>query len=173
MTKIKSLEESFSEAEQQLAEISLNIQDSTKIDNILTKESALLIKYIIEIVARHAFEIGYAGCADHIRKNSNSLNNQVKMLNKLPNVKDKLSCLNGFLDFNVKNIFKDVINEQVLDEDTSVSKKYYLKFFLLKACESALNQTLTDLTVINNKCLPNPTPKINIDFSKIKWNKVK
>ncbi|HKM15646.1 MAG TPA: hypothetical protein VJY63_06970 [Marinospirillum sp.] len=156
--KIKSLEEFVLETQQQLAEISLGFQ---------ANESASLITSIVEKVALYAFKIGYAGCADHIRENSSK--NRVKMhvLDKLPNVNDTLNRLNEFLDFNVKNIFKDVINKEILNEQSSV------KYFLLKASESSLNQTLTELTNINNKCLPNPTPEINIDFSKSNWNKVK
>lgn len=156
--KIKSLEEFVLETQQQLAEISLGFQ---------ANESASLITSIVEKVALYAFKIGYAGCADHIRENSSK--NRVKMhvLDKLPNVNDTLNHLNEFLDFNVKNIFKDVINKEILNEQSSV------KYFLLKACESSLNQTLTELTNINNKCLPNPTPEINIDFSKFKWKNVK
>ena len=162
--KIKSLEEFVLETQQQLAEISLGFQ---------ANESAALITSIVEKVALYAFKIGYAGCADHIRENSS--NNRVKMhvLDKLPNVNDTLNCLNEFLDFNVKNIFKDVINKEILNEQSSVSNKNHLKYSLLKAGESSLNQTLTELTNINNKCLPNPTPEINIDFSKFKWKNVK
>lgn len=171
--KIKSIEEFFSETKKQLAEISLNINDSTKIDNILTKDSVFLIKSIIEKVAFHAFKIGYAGCVEHICENSSDNQVKIQVIDKQLNVNDALKSLNEFLDFNVKNIFKDVINEGVLDEESSVSDKNHLKYFLLKTLESSLNNILTELTVINNNFLPNPVLKINIDFSKIKVNKVK
>ena len=58
------------------------------------------------------------------------------VLDKLPNVNDTLNCLNEFLDFNVKNIFKDVINKEILNEQSSVSNKNHLKYSLLKASES-------------------------------------
>lgn len=179
MTKLKkenetnSLEAFVSESQQQLLEIYLNIKDPTKIYNLLTEESVSLIETIVEIVARHAFEIGCASCAEHIRENLS--NNQVEMqvLDNLPNLNDALNYLNGYLDFNLKYIIKDVNNEQVLDEDTSISDKYYLKFFLLKSCEASLNNTLAELTTVNNKCPLNPDPKINIDFSKFKGYKFK
>lgn len=171
--EMNSLEEFVSETQQQLLEIYLNIKDPTKIYNLQTEESVSLIEKIIEIVARHAFEIGCASCAEHIRENLSNNQLEMQVLDNLPILNDVLNYLNEYLDFNLKHIIKDIINEQVLDEDTSISDKYYLKFFLLKSCESSLNHTLTELTAVDNKCSLNPDPKVNIDFSKFKGYKVK
>lgn len=157
--KLKSTDEFFSEANRQLSKFTLNIQDQTKINNLLEEESANLIKIIIDIASISAFEIGYAGCADHIRENSSKNHIKTNVLAKLPNMNDTLDDINNNIDYVLKRNFKKLINEKILGEETSVSDKHYLKFFLLKANESSLNKALANLTDFNNKCFPNSAPK--------------
>ena len=164
--KILSIEEIIAETQQQLGEVFLNIKDSTNTFNLLSNEAVDLIDSIIANATCNAFKIGYAGCADHIRKNSSK--NQVKeqILEKIPSMNDTLEYLNGFLDLNVKHTFKEIINEKYLGSSMPISDRCYLKFFLLRSCEASLKQTLDELTDINNKYSTASAPKIDIKLSK-------